>query len=133
MFTQSAGLPQFSQVTLTERTIAFQGFTIKTWLFQNGYGQISRDIIRPCIWSNSIGCLPDNLCPDKQKRFEISQIIQIRTTEIDELVVRCEFTDFESISAAVINFQSRNFVQLFRWTVKANINVNASITFPFLV
>ena len=68
------------------------------------------------------------ICPDIQKRVQISKIIQIHTTEMDELVVRREFTDLEKSLVAVVNCENRNFVKfvgLTVWQKKTQISKGA--------
>ena len=36
------------------------------------------------------------------------------TTEMDELAVGCEFSDFHRLSAAIENFEQTNFVQFYK-------------------
>ena len=65
-------------------------------------------------------------------RIEISRIIQISTTEMDELSVGCEVADSESSKAAFVNFERRNYVLLLRraiLTVEADIKRNTRMSY----
>ena len=88
-----------------------------------------------CLTSTRISWLDyevRNGCFTGLARFEISRIIQIRTTEMDELAVGCEFADSESSKATFVNFERRNFVQLLRraiLTIEADIKRNTRMSY----
>ena len=65
------------------------------------------------MWTNSVGQYSSYLSRYSSRGSSI-QICTSGTIEMDELAFRCEFVDFNSLSAAVSQFENSNFVQFYK-------------------